>query len=165
MFTQITARLRPLVFVGLFVAVLAALAGAPAAQAAMRGCRADPVFLLSDGTVLDVQVSIETDVANVTGIHYVVHGPVGTRLVTSIATPTIGFKGLETVRYVADQAPNRYVTDTLVTTNQDKVGATSYTTFVGLTLSQILQLRLTSTLQYRVIEGMAGDHLIAYLKK
>ena len=144
---------------------LVGLAGAPAAQAAMRGCRADPVFVLSDGTILDVQVSIETDVSNVTGIHYVVHGPVGTRLVSSISTPTLGFTGKETVAYVADQAPNRYMTDTLVTTTQDNVGATSYTTFAGLTLSQILQLRLNSTLQYKVIYGMAGDHLIAYLRK
>jgi hypothetical protein len=69
------------------------------------------------------------------------------------------------VRDVADQAPNRYVTDTLVTTDEDNVGASSYTTFVGLTLSQILQLRLNSTLQYKVIYGMAGDHLIAQLRK
>ena len=165
MLKQTIARWRPLLLAGILIAALVGLAGAPAAQAALRGCRADPVFVLSDGTILDVQVSIETDVSNVTSIHYVVHGPVGTRLVTFVSTPTLGFQGKETVGYVADQAPNRYVTDTLVTTADDNVGATSYTTFVGLTLSQALQLRLNPTLQYKVISGMAGDHLVAYLRK
>jgi hypothetical protein len=159
---------RHLLIVSLLLALLAALLLLPAqaAQAALRGCRADPVFVLSDGTILDVQVSIGTDVSNVDGIHYVVHGPRGTRLVTSISTPTLGFKGLETVRYVADRAPNQYVTDTLVTTREANVSASSYTIFAGnnLTLAQILRLRLLN-LQYHVIEGQAGEHLIAYLQK
>lgn len=144
----------------LVLALLLALA--PTAQAAFSSCRGDPVFILSDGTVLDVQVEIGTSVTNVREIHYVVHGPRGVRLIASIATPTIGFQGLETVSYVADAAPNQYVTDTIVHTAVNNVRATSYTTFAGNTL---LQLRLGLTAQYRVIEGWAGQHLIATLSK
>lgn len=150
----------------LLAAALVALVGTPAAQAAMRGCRADPVFLLSDGTVLDVTVDIGTDVSNVKTIQYVVHGPRGTRLVSALSTPTIGFQGLETVSYVADQHSNKYVTDTLVTTTVPKVSVAAYTTFAANTVNlswSSVQLGLSA--QYQVIEGLAGQHLIAYLKK
>jgi hypothetical protein len=157
---------RPLAVISLLLAVL--IGSAPAANAAFSGCRADPVFVLSDGTVLDVQVSIQTNVANVAEIHYVVHGPRGTRLVTAIATPTLGFKGLETITYIADGAANQYVTDTQVVLKPSfaTVGATSYTLFAGtnLNLFQILKLQLLN-LQYRPVTGLTGQHLIANLSK
>src|SRR5690349_10364987 len=54
-----------LLLAALAVAAVFSLAHAPAAQAAFSSCRADPLFLLSDGTILDVQVGISTDVKNV----------------------------------------------------------------------------------------------------
>jgi hypothetical protein len=144
-------------------AFLFAILRAPAANAALAGCRADPVFLLSDGTVLDVQVSIETSVRNVNVIQYIVHGPRGVKLLAAISTPTIGFQGLERVVYVADQAANTYVTDTLVQVDGSNVEASSYTIFAGNRLLSALQLSLTA--QYHVIEGYAGQHLIATLRK
>jgi hypothetical protein len=47
------------------------------AQAAFHSCRSGLVFVLSDGTIIDVQVEIGTSVKNVDEIHYVVHGPRG----------------------------------------------------------------------------------------
>jgi hypothetical protein len=146
----------------LIAAFLLAILRAPTADAALSGCRADPVFLLSDTTVLDVQVAIDTSVRNVDLIQYVVRGPRGVSLVAAISTPTIGFQGLEKVVYVADQEPNTYVTDTLVHTSNSGVETTSYTTFAANRLS-VLQLRLTA--QYRVVEGYSGQHLIATLRK
>lgn len=153
---------RRWLFAGLLLALLFAAVSAPAAQAAFSSCRADPVFILSDGTILDVQVGIGTSVTNVDEIHYVVRGPRGTKLIAAIATPTLGFTGLETITYIADQAPNQFVTETLVRTAVPNVRATSYTTFAG---NSLLQLKLRLSAQYQVIEGWAGQTLIATLSK
>jgi hypothetical protein len=162
---QLRSLWRRLMLAGVLLVLMATLAPVLSAQAALRGCRADPVFILSDGTVLDLSVSIETDVANVKGIDYVVHGPRGTWLVTALSTPTLGFKGKETVRYVADLGPSQYATDTLVITPVQNVGASSYTVFAGVALNLSWTLNLGLSAQYHVIEGLAGEHLIAYLKK
>ena len=135
---------------------------APAANAALAGCRADPLFLLSDGTILDVSVAIETDVTNVDLIQYVVHGPRGVRLVAAISTPTIGFEGLERVQYVGDQARNQFVTDTLVQTSRDAVPVAAQTVFAGYNLG-LLSLRLRAQLQ--VVNGYDDQHLIVRLSK
>jgi hypothetical protein len=153
---------RWLLLASLLLALVGALARTPAAHAAFSSCRADPIFILSDGTILDVQVGIATSVSNVDEIHYVVHGPKGVKLIAALATPTLGFDGLETVTYVADQAANKYVTDTLVRTAVSNVETTSYTTFAG---NGLLSLNLRLSLQYHEIEGWAGQHLVAYLTK
>ena len=142
--------------------LLAVLFGAPTASASLGGCRADPVFTLSDGTVLDLTAVIGTDVGNITEISYVVHGPKGTWLILALSTPTIGFKGKEHVTYVADAAPKQYITDTLIQTSISNVSATSQTTFVG---NGLLSLQLSLTAQYTTVEGWAGQHLISTLHK
>jgi hypothetical protein len=154
--------LRWLLLASLVTALLLAVLHAPAAQAAFSSCRSDPLFILSDGTILDVSVAIGTDVSNVEEIHYVVHGPRGVKLVTAISTPTLGFEGLETVTYIADQDAREYSTDTIVHAEVSNVTATAYTIFAGNNLG-ILSLKLAA--QYHAINGWAGQHLIAYLSK
>jgi hypothetical protein len=151
---------RSLLLSGLLMAVV--FGSAPAASASMGGCRADPVFVLSDGTILDLTAVIDTDVANITEINYVVHGPKGVGLVLTLSTPTIGFKGKEHVSYVADAAPKVYVTDTLVQTTLTDVSASSETTFAG---NGLLALQLSLSAQYTTAEGWAGQHLISTLHK
>jgi hypothetical protein len=142
--------------------LLAMLFGAPAASASLGGCRADPVFVLSDGTILDLTAVIGTDVANITEINYVVHGPKGVVLVASLSTPTLGFKGKEHVTYVGDAAPKVYITDTLVQTTAKNVPASSQTIFAG---NGLLALQLSLTAQYTTAQGWAGEHLISTLHK
>lgn len=143
--------------------LLLAVSASPArtAEAALGGCRTDPVFILSDGTVLDVSVDINTDVSNVTNIRYEVHGPKGISLITFISTPTLGFAGKELVTYYADARPNHYWTDSWVETGPSNVGVTAYTTFAGLSLWQ----RIALSAQYQTISGFNAQHLIAYLTK
>jgi hypothetical protein len=160
--TKQFSLLRSLLISCLLLAVLFGAARAPSAMAAMSGCRADPLFLLSDGTVLDVSVDIGTDVRNVTEINYVVHGPRGVQLVTAMSTPTLGFKGIERVRYVADGAANQYITDTLVRTSVKNVSVAAQTVFAG---NGLLALQLRLSAQYRVVQGLAGQHLISILNK
>jgi len=129
--------------------------------ASVGGCRADPIVTLSDGTILDVSVDIGTDVSNVREIHYVIHGPHGVKLVSTISTPTIGFTGKETFAYYADAAPNHYVTETLVRTTNEQVSVTAHTTFANISL----RLSDPLTLEYRPISGFNNQILRVLLRR
>lgn len=158
------SRLRPrtshvlmlpiIALIGLLVSSLLA----PTAEAAFKGCRSDPIVILSDGTILDVQAEIGTSVGNVREIHYTVHGPPGVSLVAAIRTPMIGFSGKETFSYYADASPGQYITETLVRTVNSPVAVTSHTTFANATL-----LSGTSvTLAYRPVTGL-NDQVLRYV--
>jgi hypothetical protein len=134
---------------------------APTAEAALSGCHSDPLIVLSDGTILDVTVAINTTVSNVTEIQYVVHGPSTVKLVSAISTPTLGFAGKETFTYYADAQPNQYITETLVRTISDPIAVTAYTTFSKLTLGYGPLL----TLQYKPITGVNAQILRAVLTR
>ena len=142
--------------------LLAMLFGAPGASASLGGCRADPVFTLSDGTILDLTAVIGTDVANVTEINYVVHGPKGVGLILALSTPTLGFKGKEHVTYVADAPAKVYVTDTLVKTSVKNISVSSQTIFAA---NGLLALQLSLTAQYTTVQGWDGQHLVSTLHK
>ena len=134
---------------------------APAAEAAAAGCRADPVVILSDGTILDVIANVNADVSNVREIHYVVHGPRGVKLVAAISTPTLGFEGKESFIYYDDAEPKQYITETLVQTTYNQLSVTAHTTFVNVTLS----LSDPLTLQYGPINGFNNQILRMLLKR
>ena len=133
---------------------------APISEAAVGGCRSDPVVVLSDGTILDISAAIDTDVSNVREIHYTVHGPRDVKVI-SISIPTLGFTGKETFTYYDDAEPKQYITETLVQTTYDRVGVTAQTTFanVSISLSGLL------TLQYTPINGFNNQSLRALLKR
>jgi hypothetical protein len=132
------------------------------AEAAVSGCRADPIVILSDGTILDVTADIGTSVANVKEIHYVIHGPPGVQLVASISTPTLGFMGKETFKYYDDAPAKQYITDTVVQTTYDNVGVTAHTTFAKATIG--LRDPLLA-LQYKPIVGFNNQILRAWLSR
>ncbi|HMO59169.1 MAG TPA: hypothetical protein PKC19_17580 [Roseiflexaceae bacterium] len=152
--TTFTSRLHLLTFMVLAV-FFAAGPLTPVADAALRGCRSDPVVILSDGTILDVQAEIGTSVSNVREIHYVVHGPPGVSLVAAISTPTIGFTGKETFTYYADSRPGVYVTETLVHTSINGVPVTSHTTFAKTTIFSGISLWV----EYAPVKGFNGETL------
>lgn len=161
-------RYRMPVFTRMFIVVSVALAGiaassslAPVAQATIFGCRTDPVIILSDGTVLDVTVAIDTDVSNVQEIRYTVHGPRNVQLVAAISTPTLGFAGKETFTYYADAEPYQYITETLVRTIPDRIGVTSYTTFGKVELVHYTSVEV----QYRPVTGFNDQVLRAVLTR
>ena len=124
-------------------------------EAAVGGCRADPLVVLSNGTILDVTADIGTSVSNVTEIHYVIHGPRGVKLVAAIRTPTLGLKGPETFTYYADSKPNQYILESLVRTKINHVGVTMRTTFLKASLQSGVQL----TLQYQPVTGFNNQLL------
>src|SRR5579871_5023014 len=70
-------RLQPLLGGLLLSAVLAFVAsGQPRVHAAV-GCRGDPVVQLSNGAVLDLNLSINDALSDVQHIAYTLHGPIG----------------------------------------------------------------------------------------
>jgi len=145
----------------LLVVGFAELSPVPTAQAAVIGCRSDPVVVLSDGTVLDLSVAINTAASNVTAIRYTVHGPQSAWLVATLSTPTIGFAGKETFTYVPDAGPRQYITETLVQTAPAHVAVTSYSTFSNTTIGYTTSL----TLQYTPVSGFNAQVLRAVLMR
>lgn len=146
---------RGMVAASVFLSGLALAASlAPVAQAALDGCRADPVIYLSDGTALDVTADVNTNAANITGIAYTVHVPAGLRAVLYLTTPTLGFKGKETFTLVNDAPAGQYRTDTFINTSNGGVGVTARTSLVGVYLAN-----LGVSLQSKPITGFSGDHL------
>lgn len=134
---------------------------APISEAAAGGCRADPIVILSDDTILDVTADIGTAVSNVREIHYVIHGPRGVKLVAAISTPTLGFKGKETFTYIGDADPKQYITETLVQTTYNRVSVTAHTTFVNLALN----LSDPLALKYNPVKGFNNQILRLVLKR
>jgi hypothetical protein len=98
----------------------------PAAVAGMRACRADPVILLSNGELVQTDVAIMTDAANVKQVLYTLHLPVGVQVVSVIYTPSeIGHK--EVVRFIDDMPPYQYMNDTVITTYGEQASAIAHT--------------------------------------
>ncbi len=80
-------RRRALLGAGALTAGL--LAGGPLAANhahAALGCRSDPIVVLSNGVVLDLSATIDTDVSDIKEIKYKLHGPKGVRVVAAIST-------------------------------------------------------------------------------
>lgn len=100
----------------LFLVAVLLLAAIPA-QAAWMLCRSDPVVLLSNGATFDLSADISVLALSVTEVHYTMHGPTGTSLVTAISTPT-WLTTQETFEYIADQSAGQYYATVLVHTTQ-----------------------------------------------
>lgn len=131
------------------------------ATAAFKGCRFDPVVVLSDGTVLDIQAEVSTDIGNVREINYTLRAPRGVTVVAVISTPTPGFTGKETFTYYDDAKPYEYITETLVRTSDGRVPVKSYTTFGA---NSLLDGGSLLSAQLRIVEGYSDQVLRAVLK-
>lgn len=113
--------------------------------AAIRSCRADPIVWLSNGDTIQMTVEIAADVADVQGILYTLHAPVGVTVDRIVYTGG-ALQNKEEVVFVADQAPGHYVTDTVVTARGKGKPVTANTNYGG---------------QFRgSVAGLSGDHLI-----
>ena len=85
------------------------------ASAALVRCRTDPIFLLSNGDVINVTVDISTDAANIRNIHYVLHVAAGVT-VQRVTYTTLNLRLQETYQVVQDSPQKTYTTTTVVTT-------------------------------------------------
>ncbi len=105
----------------LFLAIVVAPRGASAGQSA---CRTDPVVILADGTVIQMEAEIGTSIDRLQKVVYTVHAPVGSTVLTIVYTDTL--LGIdEKVVFYADNPPGRYTTDTVVYTRDRKTSVTA----------------------------------------
>jgi hypothetical protein len=130
----------------------------PVAQAALDGCRADPVIYLSDGTALDISANISTSVTNITTIAYYVHVSPGVHAILYLATPTLGFSGKEVFVMFNDAPAGQYRTDTLIGTKGSTVAVTAHTTLVGVYLTN-----LSLSLQSKSVSGYSNRDVRTYI--
>ncbi|HKP51243.1 MAG TPA: hypothetical protein VJ183_01180 [Chloroflexia bacterium] len=135
----------------LFIALLGTVVAPGTTRAARGGCRGDPVMVLNDGTVIDILTDIGTEVWNVQRIEYIVHAPVGSRLVTTAYTN--GLLGIvERMTFLADAPGNRYTVDVVIYTATRNINVRATTTVV-----RLLGLDRESA------SGMDRQHLIMQL--
>lgn len=114
-------------FLIIFVTVLITALPTQQASAALRSCRTDPIFLLSNGDSLNVSVNISADATNVRNLIYTIHVPAG--VTVKKVTYTAGGMGTkEAYKVVQDSVANTYMTETVVTTqNTGSVQVTATT--------------------------------------
>lgn len=145
-------RVRNITASMVLLAVLFGVVVTPGTTSAARaGCRGDPVITLLDGTVIDILTDIGTDVWNVQRIEYVVHAPVGSRVLTTVYTN--GLLGIrETMAFYADAPANRYTVDVVVYTSTRGISVSATTTVVKL-------LRLAR----KTVTGTDRQHLTVQL--
>jgi hypothetical protein len=116
MFARTRFRGR-IVLAGALLLIISVISTAtvPSASAGLRACRADPVILLSNGEIVQTDVAIMTDAANVEQVLYTLHVPAGVSVISVIYTPSeIGHK--EVVRFIDDMPPYQYMNHTVITT-------------------------------------------------
>lgn len=100
------------------------------AHAQLSACRSDPVLVISNVGLMDLQAGISDSMPNVQQVAYVVHGPPGTNLLATINTDTlIGLK--ETVRYYDDDKANTFDVYTTVYTAHGPVAVSASSTVLS----------------------------------
>ena len=85
-------------------------------SAALMTCRGDPIFTLSNGTVLTIVVEAETAADNLDKITYTLHVPPGVEVESVVYSPPLGNK--EKYKVIQDNRPGSYTAETLVKTKQ-----------------------------------------------
>lgn len=143
--TRYSIRRGVYCLLALGLAVLLLCAAAPAAHASIGGCRSDPVFLLSNGTELDLTAAIATDSSNVLGVAYALHIPTGIQVLSAIGW-SLGAK--EQWSVAADMPPGQYRTSTFVTTSLQGIAVQTTTEAIGLIGAAI-----------RTVDGYNDQHL------
>ena len=115
--------------------------GIPRRAAAASGCRSDPIVILSDGIVLDVNAMIADAPSDVKHIRYVLHVPDGATVIRAISTGgAVGYK--ETFQVKFDSALGVYTTEVQVNTGVHNVAVTAtieggYASRLGITPAMV----------------------------
>ena len=115
------------------------------ASAALVKCRTDPIFLLSNGDVINVTVDIGTDAANIRNIHYILRVPAGVT-VKRVTYTNLSLSLHETYQVVQDSPEKTYTTTTTVTTR----------TLKGV---EVLSMTRLNSVFAKYVSGYSGERL------
>lgn len=105
-------------FLTLCIALFMVAVPSMKASAALRGCRTDPIFTLSNGDVVTVTLDVDTDADNVKEVNYILHVPAGVTPVSVEFTPGILGKK-ETYSVIGDSPDGVYTSDSFVKSTKD----------------------------------------------
>ncbi len=112
------------------------------AKADMIRCRADPLVLLSDGTIVDISADVSTLLFNIKSVDYVLHIPAGLSAVITLSTPNWPTT-IEHFTIYADNPPGTYSSYTTVVTKSS----------VAVTANMVVNQNMDS------VDGFSGDAL------
>lgn len=93
------------------------------AHAALTGCSTDPVVTLSNGVTLEVNVSIQDALNDVTNVSYALDIPTGVTI-KSVAYPD-GSGGISSLTWTAQNTIGNYDDNTVVTTQTPTISMTA----------------------------------------
>jgi hypothetical protein len=93
------------------------------AHAALTRCSTDPVVTLSNGVTLEVNVSIQDTLSDVTNVSYALNIPTGVT-VKSVAYPD-GSGSISTLTWTAKNTIGNYDDNTVVTTKTPNISMTA----------------------------------------
>ena len=136
----------------IFVTILITALPTQQASAALRSCRTDPIFVLSNGDKLVITLSgIETSETNIKNVLYVLHVPAGVT-VTRVIYTAGGLGQRETYKVIQDSVAKTYKTESLVTTQN--VGA----------VRMVATVKLNS-LTAKSASGYTGQYIVITVSK
>jgi hypothetical protein len=104
---------------------------APDTQAAIGGCRSDPVVALSNGDALELHATIDDTATDVQPVSYSLHGPAGTWVRGEVDTAMLGPK--DSFQYNADEPAGIFRASVKVTTGTPGKTVTAATVLVDAT--------------------------------
>jgi hypothetical protein len=106
---------------GMLIVLMVSLLYTQPVSAAIRTCRTDPIFVLSNGGFIQTDVVIETDAANVLEVRYQLHVPRGVEvLLFPVHTPS-SLWHKEVVEVFDDMPPYQYATVTTIRTTMPNI--------------------------------------------
>jgi hypothetical protein len=118
-------------------------------QAALTGCRSDPIVTLSNGVQVQIGNTMADAAANVSKVAYTLHGPLGTTA-TQVVYPADNASGIvETFQYIADNQPGNYDSYSAIYDANAGINVNEATTVTNTTtlqsISQTAQTHLSSS--------------------
>jgi hypothetical protein len=111
---------------GMLFLLAVALLMPSSASAAIRVCRADPIIVLSNREILQTTAIIETRIANVRQVKYIIHVPKGVQVLAVIHTSG-QLRHKEVVELIDDLPPYHYTTRTVISTTEPNVRSIAQT--------------------------------------
>jgi hypothetical protein len=152
----------------LLTVVISLILPATPASAALVRCRVDPHFMLSNGDMVTVTLAIDTNIANIRNVHYVLHLPPGVTVTRVIYTAKSDKKAInETYVVYQDSAPGTYVTETVVTTKSAQLVNVTQTVEITESpeLVDVTVFSRANGIQEIAVSGYSGQPLFATLSR